>query len=74
MRKLCHPQVGAVAHVLSSSPFLEVSPDMSLVRPGRAPPMSPARSHAKRHANFKVHAREFEPPTVSETHDFSLMT
>ena len=41
MRKLCHPQVGAVAHVLSTSKLLEVSPDKSLVRPSRAPRCRP---------------------------------
>jgi len=33
MRKLCHPQIAAVAHVLARSPKLEVSPDSTLVRP-----------------------------------------
>ena len=44
MRKLCHPQPGAVAHVLSRSPKLEVSDDKSLVRPLQHPPSSPAHS------------------------------
>ena len=46
MRKLCHPQVGAVAHVLSGSARLEVSQDKRLVRPSLTPPASPARASA----------------------------
>ena len=46
MRKLCHPQVGAVAHVLSGSARLEVSQDKLLVRPSLTPPASPARASA----------------------------
>ena len=41
MRKLCHPQVGAVAHVLGGSARLEVSQDKRLVRPSLTPPASP---------------------------------
>ena len=41
MRKLCHPQLGAVAHVLSKSVMLEVSEDKTLVRPRSKPPSSP---------------------------------
>ena len=48
MRKLCHPQVGAVAHVLGQSARLEVSAGSqaagALVRPARAVPPSPVRS------------------------------
>eukprot|EP00966_Prymnesium_polylepis_P306601 7085103-Prymnesium_polylepis.1 len=44
MRKLCHPQPGAVAHVLSGSPKLEISDDKTLVRPLLHPPSSPAHS------------------------------
>ncbi|KAL1495395.1 hypothetical protein AB1Y20_016763 [Prymnesium parvum] len=50
MRKLCHPQLSAVAHVLSSSPKLEVSEDKTLVRPLLRPPSSPAHSSVKDHA------------------------
>jgi len=32
MRRLCHPQVAAVAHVLAHAPKLEVSEDRSHVR------------------------------------------
>ena len=46
MRKLCHPQVGAVAHVLSGSARLEVSQDKRLVRPSLTPPASLARASA----------------------------
>ena len=76
MRKLCHPQVGAVAHVLSASPLLEVSSDMSLVRPSRAPPMSPAHAGGRRASgSFKVHTRTYEPADgAAPAHDFSLMT
>lgn len=44
MRKLVHPQVAAVAHVLSKSAKVEVSADRTLVRPRVAPPESPARA------------------------------
>uniref|UniRef100_A0A7S3ANS8 HTH La-type RNA-binding domain-containing protein n=1 Tax=Haptolina ericina TaxID=156174 RepID=A0A7S3ANS8_9EUKA len=44
MRKLCHPQLGAVAHVLSKSVMLEVSEDKTLVRPRSKPPSSPAHA------------------------------
>lgn len=43
MRKLCHPQIAAVAHVLAKSSKLEVSADNTLVRPRFKPPQSPAR-------------------------------
>ena len=42
MRKLCHPQIAAVAHVLSSSSKVDVSDDQTLVRPRGAPHSSPA--------------------------------
>ena len=76
MRKLCHPQVGAVAHVLSSSPHLEVSTDMSLVRPGKgAPPSSPARamSGTQIKTKPKLPKRTYEPEKAAAP-DFSLMT
>ncbi|EOD29371.1 hypothetical protein EMIHUDRAFT_449888 [Emiliania huxleyi CCMP1516] len=44
MRKLCHPQLAAVAHVLSHSPRLQVSDDKSSVRASRQPARSPARA------------------------------
>ncbi len=84
MRKLCHPQVGAVSHVLSASKRLEVSADQALVRPSRAVPSSPARSPSTRYAVDTppaVFKRAFEPPTplavapeAAPTGDFSLMT
>jgi len=39
-------QVGAVAHVLSQSPALEVSPDRVCVRPHASVPSSPARERS----------------------------
>ena len=77
MRKLCHPQVGAVAHVLHSSSLLEVSPDMALVRPSRAPPSSPARANSGAlklaAAKPKLPKRTYEPEKAAAP-DFSLMT
>ena len=74
MRKLCHPQVGAVAHVLSSSTTLEVSPDKAYVRPGRAPPSSPARAHTRPKQTFPVVRRALEPAAAARAADFSIMT
>ena len=46
VRKLCHPQIAAVAHVLGSSDKVDVSDDQTLVRPRSAPHSSPAGSAA----------------------------
>jgi len=43
MRKLCHPQVAAVAHVLARSEKLEISEDKTRVRPRATPHASPVR-------------------------------
>ena len=76
MRKLCHPQVGAVAHVLSTSKHLEVSPDMALVRPGTAPPSSPARilKRSPSKPKPKPYAKRSYEPKAAAAPDFSLMT
>ena len=76
MRKLCHPQVGAVAHVLSASKLLEVSPDLACVRPSRAPPSSPARA-PRDGASFQtpiVPRTWTDAPAVGPGADFSIMT
>jgi mRNA deadenylase 3'-5' endonuclease subunit Ccr4 len=76
MRKLCYPQAAAVAHVLSASKMLEVSPDFSCVRPGRAPLSSPARA-ARRDPTFQfqiVPRTWTDPPALHPGADFSIMT
>ena len=81
MRKLCHPQAGAVAHVLSSSATVEVSPCLSCVRPRRSVPRSPARaSHDARASIFADGRRRCArswtgPPALDGVRaDFSVMT
>jgi len=55
MRKLCFPQVMAVAHVLSTSKRLQLSPDLRCVRPSQAPCASPARAGTRTvHPGFKL--------------------
>ena len=76
MRKLCHPQALAVAHVLSASAHLEISPDQTYVRPSRTPPASPARASHKLAKAFAPVSRRMEPeaPPAGTCVDFSLMT
>ncbi|KAJ1617408.1 hypothetical protein T492DRAFT_850107 [Pavlovales sp. CCMP2436] len=54
LRKLVSPQIAAVAHVLSKSPKLEVSPNSALVRPRSKPPESPARAVLPANARAQV--------------------
>jgi hypothetical protein len=58
MRKLVHPQIGAVAHVLAAaSSKLEVSADATLVRPRARPPESPAHARPPEGVRAQLLAR-----------------